>query len=335
MLVFCLLVLLHELGHYLFARLFKVEIKEFSIGMGPKIFSKISAKTNIKYSLRLLPIGGYVAMVGEDEESDSPDALCNKPLWQRMIITVAGSLSNLIVGFILMFAVVITSSVLGSTTIAEFNEDAVSKNYGLQIDDKIIAVGDDKTPTWRNLVYEIGHCGGESVDLTVIRDDKEVVLKSVQFGQEESEGIVFGSIDFKVYRSEKNFVNVMKESFYSCGLTVKMIWESLIDLISGKYGMDAMSGPVGVTNSIGDAAKQGTNSLMYLCSVIAVNLGIFNLLPIPALDGGRLFFQLVELVRGRPVSPKFEGLVHFIGIVILMLIMVIITYKDIIKLITG
>lgn len=333
--MFCALILLHELGHYLFARLFHVEIKEFSIGMGPQIFSRISNKTSIKYSIRLLPIGGYVAMVGEDEESDNPDALCNKPVWQRMIITVAGSVSNLIVGFVLMFAVVITSQAIGSTTIADFNENAVSSDYGLRTEDRIVAVGEDKTPTWRNLIYEIGHTGGEAVDVTVIRDGEKVVLNDVNFGEEENEGIKFGTIDFKVYRIQKNFVNVMRESFYSCGLTVKMIWESLIDLISGRYSMDAVSGPVGVTTSIGDAAKQGINSFMYLCAVIAVNLGIFNLLPIPALDGGRLFFQFVELIFRKPINQKFEGLIHFIGIVLLMMLMIIITYKDILKLITG
>lgn len=319
----------------MFARLFKVEIKEFSIGMGPQIFSRVSAKTNIKYSLRILPIGGYVAMVGEDEESDNPDAFCNKKVWQRMIITVAGSVSNIITGFLLMFVVVMTAVALGSTTIAEFDENAVSAQYGLSVGDSIVAVGDNLTPTWRNVVYEIGRTGGEPTDITVIRNGERLTLDDVRFGKEKSEGVTFGSIDFYVERSEKSFINIIKESFHASLLTVKMIWESLIDLVSGRYGFEAVSGPVGVTTTIGVAAKQGINSLIYLASVIAVNLGIFNLLPLPALDGGRLLFQLIELVRGKPVSRKYEGMIHFAGIVLLMALMVVITYKDIIKLITG
>ncbi len=330
-----MLITLHELGHYLFARLFKVEIKEFSIGMGPKIFSHISKKNSIKYSIRLLPIGGYVAMVGEDEESDNPDALCNKPVWQRMIITAAGSVSNIVTGVILMFAMIMTSAALGSTVVAEFHENAVSPDFGLMVGDEIVSVGDNATHTMYGLVYEIGHTGGDTVDVTVIRDGERIVLSDVNFGKETNEGITFGSVDFKVARSEKNFVNVIKNTFYGSTLTVKMIWESLIDLVTGKYGIDSVSGPVGVTTTIGDAARDGISSLLYLCAVIAMNLGIFNLLPVPALDGGRLFFQFIELIRGKPVNPKYEGMVHFAGIVLLMLFMVFITYKDIIKLITG
>lgn len=303
--------------------------------MGPKIASWISKKTNIRYSLRLLPIGGYVSMEGEDEESGNPNAFCNKPVWQRMIITAAGSFSNLITGVILTLAVVLLADAIGSTTIAEFNENAVSSGYGLQVGDEIIAVDGSATHTSQALIYEIGHTAGEPCDITLIRNSKEIVVEDVRFGEEQSEGIVFGMADFKVYRAEKSFGNILKHTFHNSCLTVKMIWESLLDLVTGRYGMDAVSGPVGVTTTIGDAARSGLSSLLYLCAVIAMNLGIFNLLPLPALDGGRLLFQLIELVRGRPINRKYEGMVHFAGIVILLAFMLIVTYKDILKLITG
>ncbi len=327
--------LLHELGHYLFARMFHVEIKEFAVGMGPKVFSGISEKTGIRYSLRLLPIGGFVSMAGEDEESQSPDALCNKPVWQRMIICAAGSFFNLVTGAILIFAVVVTSPAIGSTVIGEFRENAVSCDYGLMIGDRIVAIGNDKTPTMRNVVYEIGHIGAEPTDVTVIRDGVTTVIEDVNFGEEVSEGITFGVVDFLVEREDKNVINVLRHTWHSSTLTVKMIWESLVDLVTGKYGFEAMSGPVGVTTTIGDAAKQGISSLMYLSAVLAMNLGVFNLLPLPALDGGRLFFQLIELIRRKPVPAKYEGMIHFAGIVLLMMLMLLITYKDIVKLITG
>lgn len=326
------MITLHEFGHYLFARIFHVDIKEFSIGMGPQIFSRISPKTNIKYSLRILPIGGYVSMTGEDEESDNENALCNKPVWQRIIITSAGAIFNILSGVILAFIVIISSGALGSCTVAEFDDNAVSSQYGLAVGDSIVAVGNDKTPIWRNVVYEIGHNGGKPVDITVIRNGEKVVIPDVQFGTETEEGVTFGMVDFYVKREAFIFPNVIKHTFHTSVLTVKMIWESLIDLITGRYGMEAVSGPVGVTTALGDAAKQGIGNLLYLCSVIAMNLGVFNLLPIPALDGGRLFFQLIELIRGKPINPKYEGMVHFAGIVLLLTFTLFITLKDIIGL---
>lgn len=324
--------MLHELGHYLFARLFSVDIKEFSVGMGPKIFSWVSTKTDIKYSVRLLPIGGFVSMVGEDEASDNPNALCNKPVWQRMIITAAGSISNILTGVILVLIMTATAPAIGSTVIAEFDDNAVSPDYGLIAGDEIVRVGDKKTPIWNNVTYEIGRNGVEPIDITVIRDGKEEVLHDVTFGVETEEGVSFGSIDFKVYRAEKSIGNIIKHTYNASVLTVRMIWDSIGDLISGRYGMESVSGPVGVATTIGDAARAGIHNLLYLSSIIAMNLGIFNLLPLPALDGGRLFFQLIELVRGRPVDPEYEGRIHFAGIVLLMLLMVVITYKDILKL---
>ncbi|MBR6514233.1 MAG: site-2 protease family protein [Clostridia bacterium] len=329
------MILLHELGHYLFARLFKVGIKEFAVGMGPKILSGVSKKTGIRYSLRLLPIGGFVTMLGEDEVSDSPDALCNKPVLQRIVICAAGSAFNIITGVVLVFAVIMLSPALGSNVIAEFTENAVSCDYGLVAGDRVVAIGSDRTPTLRNIVYEIGHLGDEAADITVIRDGERKVLEDVRFGQEENDGVSFGVMDFKVKTEEKNILTVIKHSFYTSVLTVKMIWESLIDLITGRYGFDALSGPVGVTTTVGNAAKQGIDSLLYLSSVLAMNLGVFNLLPIPALDGGRLFFQLVELIFRKSIPQRLEGMVHFAGIVLLMILMLIVTYQDIIKLITG
>lgn len=328
-----MLILIHEVGHYIFARIFDVEIKEFSCGMGPKIISKTSKKTNIKYSLRLFPIGGFLSMTGEDEASDKPRALCNKPVWQRMIITAAGALMNIILGVILVTCMVLSSQSLGSTTIAKFRDNSISSQSGLQIGDTIISVDGAKTHTWSSLVYEIGHSSGVPVDIEVLRDNEKVTISNVDFGEEVSSGFTFGKIDFYVNSEPKNFPNVVKHSFYSSTLSVKMIWESLCDLITGKYGVEALSGPVGVTTTIGDAAKSGQTNFLYVCSLIAMNLGIFNLLPLPALDGGRILFMIIELIRGKRIDPKYEGTIHFVGLAILMLFMIFITCKDLLGLI--
>ena len=272
-------------------------------------------------------------MAGEDEESDDVNALNRKPVWQRMVITVAGAAMNLIIGFILMTVVVITSTSIGGTTILRFAEDnALSEQSGLMIGDEIVKVGDTRVHIASELAYEIMRNGVEPLDITVRRDGEIVEIKDVQFPTIIEQGIQFGMTDFIVLAEEKTVGNVIEQSFYRSISTVKMIWQSLIDLITGRYGLEQMSGPVGVTAVVSEAAKSSFTDYLYLVVVITINLGIFNLLPLPALDGGRLIFQIIELIRRRPVKPEFEGYVHFIGIVLLMLLMVVITFKDVMNL---
>ena len=328
-----LLILIHELGHFLTARAFGVAIKEFSIGMGPKILSKTSKKSGIAFSLRLFPIGGFVAMVGEDEESDDENALNNKPVWQRMVITAAGATMNLLLGIILMAVVVTMSPAIGGTTVLRFTEEnALSEQSGLKIGDEIVEVDGAKVHIASELAYEIMRNGTEPLDLKVRRDGELLVLKDVKFPTMVSDGIEFGMTDFVVLAIEKNVGNVIKQSFFRSVSTVKMIWQSLIDLVTGRYGLDQMSGPIGVTTAVSEAASASAIDFLYLVVVITVNLGIFNLLPLPALDGGRLLFQLIELIRRKPIKPELEGYVHFAGILLLMLLMIVVSLNDIIKL---
>ena len=332
LLVFGVLIFIHEFGHFFCARLFGVPIKEFAIGMGPKLFSFQGKKYDTVYSLRLLPIGGYVSMVGEDEESDDSNALGNKPVWQRIIITAAGATLNLLLGVIVMTALVIGQDNFASTTIHSFSENALSCNYGLEAGDTVIKVNNTKIHVVDELLYEIMMQGTNPVDLTVVRDGEKIVLKDVSFPQTVTEGIAIGEADFFVYAEAKTFVNVMKHSLYRSWSTVKMIWDSLIGLFTGRFGMEAVSGPVGVTSAIGEAASNGFSHLVYLAVVISMNLGIFNLLPIPALDGGRIFFMLIELIFRKPIDPKYEGYIHFAGIIVLFALMAFVTFKDILKL---
>ena len=301
--------------------------------MGPKLISKRSKKSGILYSVRAFPIGGFVSMAGEDEESDDVNSLNRKPVWQRMVITVAGAAMNLIIGFILMTVVVITSTSIGGTTILRFAEDnALSEQSGLMIGDEIVKVGDTRVHIASELAYEIMRNGVEPLDITVRRDGEIVEIKDVQFPTIIEQGIEFGMTDFIVLAEEKTVGNVIEQSFYRSVSTVKMIWQSLLDLVTGRYGLEQMSGPVGITAVVSEVAKSSFTDYLYLVVVITINLGIFNLLPLPALDGGRLIFQIIELIRRRPVKPEFEGYVHFIGIVLLMLLMVVITFKDVMNL---
>lgn len=309
--------------------------------MGPKIFSRTSKKSGIAYSLRLFPIGGFVSMAGEDEESDDVNAFCNKPVWQRMIITVAGASVNLLAGVIVMVILVAASDKIGSTVVAEFipqesfGEEYVyssSEDAGLMVGDEIIKVNDTRVHISDDLSYEILHKGYEPVDLTVIRNGETLVLEDVQFPTTEEQGVTFGMNDFRIYADEKTPFTVLKHGYFRSISTVKMIWESLYDLVTGRYGFEAVSGPVGVTKTLAEAASYGAEQFVYLSVVISMNLGIMNLLPLPALDGGRLVFQLIELIRRKPLSRNVEGYIHFAGIVALMVLMVVIVFKDIIGL---
>lgn len=369
LLVFGLLVMIHELGHFLMARAFGVGIREFSIGMGPKIFSWKGKKKwgesaeeenkelppvrfdeddaveepedyRTTYSLRLLPIGGYVSMVGEDEESDHPAAFGQKNVWKRIAIVVAGAVMNILLGFLLMLVLVLNTKTvdgdlaLASNVVAEFNESATSHQYGLQVGDVITHVNGTRVHTGNEAIYEIMNQGYEPIDLTVERNGTSVKLDDVMFPGMEAEGIAFGSADFKVYREEAGFGTVLKHTFFRSVSTVKMIYDQLFDLIGGRFGMNAVSGPIGITEEMGNAAKAGFTTFLYLVIVITINLGVFNLLPIPALDGGRLLFLLIEAIIGRPVNPKVEGYIHFAGIMILFGIMILVACKDIAGLFT-
>lgn len=367
-LIFGLLIFIHELGHYLTARLFKVKIYEFSIGMGPKFASFRSKKTDIKYSLGILPFGGYVSMAGEDQPDDdksAPDAkseaepeaepeaqqalteretdenaLCNKPAWQRFIILSAGSLMNILFGIVLMCILVSSFKQLSTTTVKGFylKEDTgfeiSSYESGLRAGDEIIEVDGKRVHIANQLGYHIMRKGYEPIELTVIRDGEEKTLL-ITFPTVEEQGQVLGMVDFATETTEKTFFGTVEHAFYYSTSTVRMIWESFYDLLTGRYGFEAVSGPVGVTAAIGEAAKVGIPSVVYLTVVIALNLGIMNLLPIPALDGGRLFFVIVEMIFRRPIPAKIQNAANAVGLVLMFALIIVIMFKDTIQLIIS
>lgn len=353
-LMFGFLIFIHELGHYLTARLCKVSIREFSIGMGPKIYGRVSKKTGILYSLRALPIGGYVAMEGEDTESQDPNAFHKKKVWQRMLITVAGGFMNLLLGVILTFVYVLTFPKYYGNTVVDYPEFSCSNQCTepLQIGDEILSIDGHSVRTGQEIVYELFRAGGDKkkvytdeeaekvmmkVDLTVLRNGEKIVLHDVVFPVGKDEGVSYGLRDFYYNAEAKSLSSTFKNVGRQMRLNVKMVYESLFDLLRGRYGLNQISGPVGTAGVVGEALKndatvsegQSRNSFLYLFMIISVNLGLFNLLPIPALDGGRLFFQLIELIFRKPVPLKYEGMIHTVGLLLLLLLMAVVTFKDI------
>ena len=327
--VFGFMIFIHELGHFLFAKKFNVAINEFSIGMGPKIFSK-KGKDGVDYSLRALPIGGYVAMEGEDEESNNPLAFNKKPAWQRFIIVIAGAMMNIIISVLILVIITACTPRFGTTVIYKFQDNATSDDSGLRINDEIVEIDGVNVHTSGELSYEIMRRGYKPVSVTVIRDGERMTIDNVAFPGVSSDGVLFGSPDFYVFGEDRSFGSVIKNTFYTSKSTIKMTWDSLYDLFTGRYGIEQLSGPVGITGAITDAAKTSAESLFYLVAVIGINLGIFNLLPIPALDGGTLFLTLIEMITKKKLPQNIEAGIRTAGFMLLMLLAVVILFKDVI-----
>lgn len=335
--IFGLLIFIHEMGHYIFARIFGVHIFEFSIGMGPKLISRTSKKTGIVYSWRLIPFGGYLSMAGEDDESDDENAYCKKPVLQRIVITAAGALVNITVGVLVLSAVVMSSGRLYSTKVAAFDPavsaEVSSQAQGLAVGDRITHINGTRVFTANDLQYELMRSAVEPVDITLVRGDEKIVLEDVTFGTFSEQGSDFGDPDFYVSEEEKNFSNTARHVFSRSYFSVKMVYDTIYDLVTGRYGVQAVSGPVGITETLGEAARAGASNFIYLAAFISINVGVMNLLPLPALDGGRLVFHIIELVVRRPVPRKIEGMIHGVGLLVLFGILILVTFKDIIALI--
>ena len=343
LLVFEFLIFIHEFGHYITARIFKVTISEFSLGFGPELVSYESKKTGIKYKLAAFPLGGFVAMVGEDEETDDPNAFNKKPAWQRFIITAAGATVNIVAGFLAMI-IIVSFIKIGNTTYGAPMEDELlhslgyetvndeyrSDDSGLKYGDEIVKVNGKSVRIYDELSYQIMRYGHESIDLTVIRDGETVVINDVRFPTVEEQGQTFGIIDFKITGYvEKGVFKVIGLSVRKAALVMRMCWESIIDLITGRYTVEAVSGPVGISAAIGDAASAGILSLLNITVLISMNLGFMNLVPFPALDGGRLITILIEMITRKKIPAKVEAMINGIGITILFALMILILFKDV------
>ena len=337
-LVFGFLIFIHEFGHYIFARIFGVAIKEFSIGMGPKLVWYDSKKTGITYKVCALPIGGYVAMEGEDAESDNPNSFDKKPAWQRFIVTSAGALINIVFGFLAMIILAALVNI-NDTTVRVFAPSELtgyeisSEDSGLMVGDRIIKVGNKQVSVYDELSYEIMRQGYEPIDITVIRNGEELTLPSVVFPTATESEQTFGMVDFGVNKKEKTVLTVLGYSIEKSVLTVRMCWESLFDLISGRYSLGAVSGPIGISSAIGTAASYGVASLLNIVVLISINLGVMNLLPIPALDGGRLISILFEMITRKKVPQKIEGVINAVGLMLLLGLSVVIMIEGVIQLV--
>lgn len=324
LLFFGIIVMVHELGHFTFAKLFKVKVNEFSMGMGPKLFGKKKGET--QYSVRLLPIGGFVSMEGEDEDSEDERAFNKKPCWQRIVIVVAGALVNIFLGLILVAVTLsISDGYAGTNYIHSFNVDSqqVAEYSGLKSQDKVLKIDGRAVLYYTDVAYLLSRTDGKA-DITIERDGEKIELADVALAPSQ---VVILGID-------KTVGTVFGDTFRQSASICRMVWLSLFDMVTGKYSIKDVSGPIGVVDFVSDATEESVKTsdytgLLTMMALITINIGIFNLLPVPALDGGRLLFLFIELIRRKPINQKYEAWVHGAGMVILLLFMLLISFKDI------
>ena len=409
-LFFGVIILIHEFGHFIFAKLFGVKVNEFAIGMGPTLLKKQGKET--KYALRLLPIGGFVSMEGEEEESDDGRAFCNQKTWKRMIIIAAGATFNIILGIIICFFLVGSDELVGTNQILQFYETAVSNQEGgLKAGDKIIEIDGKRVFSDYDISFLMQRNGSGTYSFVVERDGEKIELPEVHFarrtggnfsyaedctisslsakikgfglkdgdkiisvnGEEVTKGeelisaigkdedytydfaverngerheftevklAVVTVFDFVILGEDKNIANVTKNAFGYALSMGRMVYLSLFDLLRGQYGMNDIAGPIGTISVITDIAEESIatfdwSQMFMIMAMITINIGLFNLLPVPALDGGHLFFMVFELIFIKKIPQKYESYIHAAGLIILFGFMALISASDIWKLISG
>lgn len=328
-LFFELIIIVHEGGHFAAARLMKIKVNEFSIGMGPKIFLFTKGKT--KYSLRWILFGGYCAMEGEDEASSEAGSFSSKSVPARMLVVVAGALMNLLLGFLIIVCIISNQNLVGTTTVAKFDDNAVSASSGLMVGDTIKSIDGMRVFTATDVETGLTRSPDDTLSITVERNGKIQTLE-VKFQMEEYEGRKYVGMDFWLLGKEKTVGSVLKNSAATFVSYTRMVFLSVHDLLVGRYGLSDLSGPVGTVSVVSNAAKTSLNSLLRISAILTINIGLFNLFPIPALDGWRFFLLLGEGVFRKKLPAKWEYAINAAGLAVLLGVMVLVTFSDVTKL---
>ena len=324
LIIFCLLIFVHELGHFIVAKACGVKVNEFAIGMGPAIFSKQKGET--KYSIRIFPIGGYCAMEGEDEDSEEPRALNNQPAWQRACILAAGSVMNFITCVVLLIIIAFWMGT-ATTTIDQVTEGSPAERAGIVSGDTIVSIDGQEINEWDDLIQSIGYSKEKTAEITVERDGRQETLTAELEYDKEAGRNMIGITPTMEHSVGKSITGGIKNT----GSMTVMMYQVLKQLFTGEVSVKELSGPVGIVYATSEAAKSGIMYVIYLAALLSLNLAIINMLPFPALDGGRLLFLVIRLFTGKRVSDETEGKIHFIGICLLFALMIYVTFNDVIR----
>lgn len=371
-LFFGVIIALHEFGHFATAKLFKVRVNEFSIGMGPALFKKRSGQkkkffptlmkekkaekqkqkseeaeeedttvtdgsAETEYSLRILPIGGFCALEGENGDSEDQAAFSNKKPWKRFIILAAGATLNILFGLVLISAMLFMDETVLTNEISYVSPAVEQAENSLLPGDVITKVDNTRVHSSRDLSYCLFYRAAEDgADLTVKRNGETVLIENFIYDDTDNPDATY----FAITAQEVTLLNCGVHSVRECLAMGKLVFLSLIDIFGGKFGLDDLSGPIGTVNIVAQTtteavSQENYSAILFLLAFITVNIGIVNLLPLPALDGGRLFFVLIEMIIRKPVPQKFEAIVHAVGMVLLLALMALISFNDIKNLIVN
>lgn len=337
-LILGVIILIHEFGHFIFAKKAGIYVYEFSIGMGPRIFKWTRKNDETEYSIRLIPIGGFVQMAGEEIEDD-PEVPKDKKFGvktfgQKFMTVIAGIMNNFLLAIFLYFIIALfTGAPQNKAIVGEISKDYPAYTSGLKTGDRILKLNGKNASTYDTLALELQVNIGEDVTLEVDRDGQtvevELTPKKVKENGEEIYRYGFTITD----EVETGFFASLK---YAFSKTFSLIHQMILIigyLVTGNLGINSLAGPVGIFGIVGTAADAGIWSVLSLIALLSINVGFINLLPIPAFDGGRLLFIIIEKIKGKPVDPKLENTIHAVGLFLLMALMLLITYNDIIRLI--
>lgn len=332
------MIFIHELGHFISARSFGVHVEEFSMGMGPAIFKK--QKGGTLYALRALPLGGYCKMEGEDTDSDSPDSFSKLKAWKKLVVLAAGAAMNVLLALILFITVSFSQgNSIYAPQIGYIADGSPASAFS--VGDKIVKMDNTKINIYADITLKMMDNNGEDIEITVERDGERITKTVTPYKTENGY-----KIGFSPAIVENTPSVALKNGFYETVFSVKTVFWSIKQLITGKVGLSSLSGPVGVASVVGsavDSVEQTADAsvrglllflnIAYIAALIGANLGVMNLLPLPALDGGRIIFILAEMITRKKVPERFEAAVHAAGFALLMLLAVVVTWSDIVKLI--
>ncbi len=320
--IFSVLIFVHELGHFGVAKASGIKVKEFALGMGPAIIKKTKGET--QYSLRIFPVGGYCAMEGEDEDSEDERAFNNKPFFVKAAVLVAGSAMNLFLAVLILSCVVLYFGT-PTTTLDKINLDSPAAVAGILQGDKVSTINDIKIKEWEDVSAAINSEDGKAVKIEVIRDGK-VIVKNITPVEEEGRMIIGITPTF-----QKNPISAVKYgALATWDMAGKMV-DVIGQLFTGEVSTKELMGPLGIVNAVGDSAKYGFVYVAQLAALISLNLAIVNMLPLPALDGGRILLLFIRKLTGKVITDEVEGKIHLVGFALLIGLMLYVTYQDVLR----
>lgn len=325
LLIFGVLIVSHEFGHFIAAKKCGVEVLEFSAGMGPLLAKK--EKNGTQYSLRALPIGGFCMMKGEDEEDTEEGSLNAASPLKRIIIYASGALMNFLVAILIFFTIFCINGTHATTVISSVNENSPAMIAGIEQGDKILQINGNDIKEWDDITSYIRQGNGETINISVKKNDGAILTYSVTPEYSETESAYLIGITPK---AKVNIFTALYKSVYMLGYYIVLIVDVFAGLFRGSIGLEAFSGPIGATVVIGQYIPQGIVYVLSIAASISVSLGFFNLLPIPALDGSRIAFTIIEMIKGSPVNRETEGKIHTVGMILLMAFALFVAYRDVI-----